>query len=46
MRVRCVLDTQHYPPKISISNQQMESLHLQLHDFHGDWNYTITPRQP
>jgi hypothetical protein len=24
----------------------METLHLQRHDFHGDWNYTLTPRQP
>jgi len=46
LRVRCVLDTQRYPPKIVISKEQMDSLHLQRHDFHGDWNYTIKPRKP
>jgi hypothetical protein len=45
LRVRCVLDTAQYPPKIAVSDQQMSSLHLQRHDFHGDWNYTIKPRK-
>jgi hypothetical protein len=22
----------------------MDSINLQRHDFHGDWNYTITPQ--
>ena len=46
LRVRCVLDTQRYPPKIVVSKEQMDSLDLQRHDFHGDWNYTIKPRKP
>jgi hypothetical protein len=46
LRVRCVLDTQRYPPKIAVSKEQMDSLDLQRHDFHGDWNYTIKPRKP
>jgi hypothetical protein len=45
LRVRCVLDTQHYPPKIAVSPEQMDSLRLQRDAFHGDWNYTITPRK-
>ena len=45
LRVRCVLDTETYPPKIAISKEQMDSLHLQRDDFHGDWNYTIKPRK-
>jgi len=23
----------------------MEQLHLQRHEFHADWNYTIRPRK-
>ena len=46
LRVRCVLDTHPYPPKVSVSNEQMASLHLVRDDFHGDWNYTIKPRAP
>jgi len=45
LRVRCVLDTNHYPPKLAISDTQMESLNLVRDDFHGDWNYTIHPRK-
>lgn len=44
LRVRCVLDTRSYPPKVSVSNQQMATLRLVQDDFHGDWNYTIKPR--
>ena len=45
LRVRCVLDTGQYPPKISVSNQQMASINLVPDKFHGDWNYAIKPRK-
>ena len=45
LRVRCVLDTHQYPPKVSVSNEQMAALHLARDDFHGEWNYTIKPRE-
>ena len=32
----------HYPPG---SDDQMKQLHLQRHEFHADWNYTIRPRK-
>ena len=45
LRVRCVLDTQQYPPKVSVTDDQMATLHLLRDPFHGDWNYTIKPRE-
>lgn len=45
LRVRCILDTACYPPKIAITDEQMNSLHLQRHEFHGDWNYLLKPRK-
>jgi hypothetical protein len=45
LRVRCVLDTGLYPPKISVSDEQMDSINLVPHDFHGDWNYAIKPHK-
>ena len=45
LRVRCVLDTHKYPPKVSVSNEQMATLHLVRDDFHGDWNSIIKPRE-
>lgn len=46
LRVRCVLDTHPYPAKVSVSDEQMATLHLVRDNFHGDWNYTIKPRRP
>ena len=41
------LDTGTYPTGVKISDQQMKALEddgtLTRHDWHGEWNYTITP---
>jgi len=42
-----VLDTNTHTRGIKISDREMrefEARHLQRHDFHGDWNYTITAK--
>ena len=44
LTVRCELDPNLYPTKIKLTDQQKESMPLTRHLFHGDWNYTITPR--
>jgi len=44
LTVRCELDRNLYPTKIKLTDQQKESIPLARHDFHGDWNYTITPQ--
>jgi len=44
LKVRCVLDTKAYPPKIVITDKQMEQINISPADFHGEWNYTIRPR--
>jgi hypothetical protein len=45
LKVRCVLDTHTYPPKVAVSEKQMAQIHITRSDFHGDWNYTIHPRE-
>jgi hypothetical protein len=42
--VKAALDTDHYDTAIKVSDEEMAALHLQRHEFHGDWNYTISPR--
>jgi transposase len=45
LEVRAVLDTDTYPKGIKISDKDMkafEAAHLVRHEFHGDWNYTVT----
>jgi hypothetical protein len=41
--VKVALDTNHYPTQIKVSDEQLRQLHLRRHEFHGDWNYTLTP---
>ena len=45
LKVRAALDTDSYPKGIRITDKDMKAFevkHLQRHQFHGDWNYTIT----
>ena len=44
LKVRCVLDTNAYPAKTIVTDKQMTQLQITRADFHGDWNYTIHPR--
>ena len=36
--------TDPYPKGVKITDEQMTTLTLVAHDFHGDWNYTLNPR--
>ena len=42
LTVQCELDPGLYPTKIKLTDQQKEAIPLTRHDFHGDWNYTVT----
>lgn len=44
LKVRSRLDKRAYPLGTKITNAAMAGLALHRHDFHGDWNYTLTPR--
>ena len=43
--MKAALDTDHYDTAIKVSDEELAGLRLQRHEFHGDWNYTITPRR-
>jgi len=45
LKVRCVLDPKPYQNKIAVADHQMAQIKLTKADFHGEWNYTIHPRQ-
>ena len=45
LEVRCELDERHYEKGIKVSDEQMASINLHRHTFHGEWNYTIRPRK-
>jgi hypothetical protein len=43
--VKAALDTNHYDTEIKVSDEELAGLQLKRHEFHGEWNYTITPRR-
>ena len=45
LRIRSEIDKRPYPQGVSVSDAKMDQVHLELHEFHDDWNYTIHPAQ-
>ena len=43
--VQAALDTNVYETGIKVSDDELARLRLTPSDFHGEWNYTITPRK-
>jgi Rhodopirellula transposase DDE domain len=45
LRVRAELDVGLYPTGIIVGAAEMNALNIGREDFHGEWNYQITPRR-
>ena len=45
LRVRAALDTDEYPTGVKVDDATMAALRLTLDEFHGDWNYALTPAE-
>jgi len=43
LTVCCELDTGQYPSGIAVSDAEMAAINIKRAEFHGDWNYTISP---
>ena len=44
LKVRAELDTTAYPVGQKVSPQEIAAVNLSRNSFHGEWNYTISPR--
>jgi transposase len=44
LKVHAELDTSTYETGVRVTGAQMKALPLERHDWHGDWNYTLQPR--
>jgi hypothetical protein len=44
LTVRAALDERRYETGIEVSDEELEKLSITRARFHGDWNYTIKPR--
>jgi hypothetical protein len=45
LQVEAALDTNSYPKGIKVSDEELAAVKIKRAKFHGDWNYTIMPRQ-
>ncbi len=43
LTVRCELDTGQYPNGIVVLDAEMAAINIKPAEFHGEWNYTISP---
>ncbi len=44
--VHCELDENVYEKGRKVTDAEMAAINLAVDEFHGEWNYTIQPRQP
>jgi len=44
LTVEAVVDTNAYPTKMTVSDPELQALHLVRDTFHGDWNYALHPQ--
>src|SRR5205823_7686545 len=43
LTVHCQLDIGQYPSGIVVSDAEMAAINIKRAEFHGEWNYTISP---
>jgi len=45
LKVQCVLDGNVYETGIKVSEEELERVNISRDDFHGEWNYCISPSE-
>ncbi|MGH2374011.1 MAG: ISAzo13-like element transposase-related protein, partial [Actinomycetota bacterium] len=45
LKVRAELDTATYETGTKVSERELAAIRIEAHAFHGEWNYTISPRK-
>jgi hypothetical protein len=46
LNVKCGIDPNLYPAGVKVSDAEMAEINIAPHEFHGEWNYSISPRPP
>jgi hypothetical protein len=44
LKVTAHQELREYKPGIKVSDKELTEISINKHEFHGDWNYTITPK--
>ena len=45
LKVKSQLDLNTYEKGKKVSDEELESINIHRHEFHGEWNYTIKPQK-
>jgi len=45
LKISCGLDTNEYEKGIKVSEEELEELNISRNEFHGEWNYCISPSE-
>jgi hypothetical protein len=45
LHIKAELDSNSYAIGIEVSDEELTALQVRPHSFHGEWNYTISPRR-
>ena len=45
LRVEAAIDRRVYPAGMKVTDEELAKVNLSRSEFHGEWNYTISPRQ-
>lgn len=43
LKIKCGVDNSKYETGIKVSDEEMENLNITRNNFHGEWNYIISP---
>ncbi len=46
LTVHCELDENQYTTGIKITDEEIDSLNITKNEFHGEWNYSVSPQAP
>ena len=44
LKIKAKLDLNEYPTGIEVPDEEFLKIKIKKHNFHGEWNYTISPR--
>ena len=44
LQIKADIDEHRYPLGVQVTDEQLSQIHIKKSDFHGDWNYTILPK--
>ncbi len=44
LKIGASLDADIYPKGLKVTDAEMDALSIEQADFHGEWNYLLTPR--